>query len=92
MAKKRLDIVLVEKGFFPSREQARTAIMSKEVEVNNKIIDKAGTPVADDAKIRILGEKLPFVSRGGYKLDKAVKTFGLDLTGLVMMDVGASTG
>lgn len=92
MEKKRLDVLLVERGFFPSREQARTAIMSRRVNVGGKIIDKAGTAVADDADITVTGHQLPFVSRGGLKLDKAVKSFGLDMTGFVVADLGASTG
>lgn len=92
MAKMRLDVLLVEQGYFPSREQARTAIMSRRVSVNGQIVDKAGSPVAEDAAIAVSGNDLPFVSRGGLKLDKAVKSFALDLTGYVMADIGASTG
>ena len=92
MEKKRLDVLLVEKGLFPSREQARTAIMSRRVNVDGQIIDKAGTAVPVDAELTVTGNQLPFVSRGGLKLDKAVKSFGLDMTGYVVADLGASTG
>lgn len=92
MEKKRLDVLLVEKGLFPSREQARTAIMSRRVSVDGKIIDKAGAPVGVEAELTVTGNQLPFVSRGGLKLDKAVKSFALDMTGCVVADLGASTG
>lgn len=92
MEKKRLDVLLVEKGLFPSREQARTAIMSRRVNVDGQIVDKAGTAVAVDAELTVTGNQLPFVSRGGLKLDKALKSFGLDMTGYVVADLGASTG
>lgn len=92
MEKKRLDVLLVEKGLFPSREQARTAIMSRRVSVDGKIIDKAGAPVGVESELTVTGNQLPFVSRGGLKLDKAVKSFALDLTGCVVADLGASTG
>lgn len=90
--KKRLDILLSEKGLFPSREQARSAIMAGEVLVNEEKIDKAGAAVDINAQIRLLGEKLPYVSRGGLKLAKAICSFNLDLTGKIIIDIGASTG
>lgn len=92
MAKVRLDVLLVDGGYFPSRAQAQTAIMSRRVSVNGQIVDKAGTPVQPDADITISGHELPFVSRGGLKLDKAVKSFNLNMAGWVMADIGASTG
>ena len=92
MAKVRLDVFLYEQNYFSSREKARAAIMAGEVIVNGEKIDKAGFPVKEDAQIAIIGEKLPFVSRGGLKLDKAVKTFPIDLKDKVMADIGASTG
>lgn len=92
MAKMRLDMLLVEGGHFPSRAQAQTAIMSRRVSVNGQIVDKAGTQVQPDADIVISGQEQPFVSRGGLKLAKAVKSFAIDMTGLVMADIGASTG
>lgn len=88
----RLDVLLVEKGFFPSREQARTAIMSRRVSVDGQIVDKAGTQVSPEASLSVGGHDLPYVSRGGLKLAKALKSFDLHLDGLVMADIGASTG
>ena len=92
MKKERLDTLLVEKGFFETRSRAQAAIMAGQVLVNEQKIDKTGTQVAPDAAIRILGGDLKYVSRGGLKLEKAVACFGLDLTGKVVSDIGASTG
>lgn len=92
MAKMRLDVLLVEQGLFPSREQARTAIMSRRVSVDGQIVDKAGAQVRPEADLQVSGRQLPFVSRGGLKLAKAVQSFGLDFSGLVVADIGASTG
>jgi len=88
----RLDSLLVERGFAPARERAKRLIMAGVVLVDNRKIDKAGTLVPADAKIRILGEDIPYVSRGGLKLAKAVECFGLDLKGKTALDIGASTG
>ncbi|MDO4732126.1 MAG: TlyA family RNA methyltransferase [Bacillota bacterium] len=90
--KQRLDLLLVERGLFPSREQARAAIMAGEVLVDDMKIDKAGTAVKESCSIRLLGEKLPFVSRGGLKLAKAIESFHLDLSEKCVLDIGASTG
>ena len=90
--KERLDILLVEKNFFESRERAKRIIMSGKVLVDEKKIDKAGTLIDRDSVIRIIGEDIPFVSRGGLKLDKAIKTFAIDLNGKIAADIGASTG
>lgn len=90
--KERLDVLLVSKGFFPSRERAKAAIMAGNVYIGGRIYDKAGTPVDVDSEITVKGDTCPFVSRGGMKLEKAVQYFGLDLTGAVAMDIGASTG
>lgn len=92
MAKQRLDIVLVEKGLAPSREKAKAMIMAGKVMVENKKIEKAGTEVNPELPIRLLGENIPYVSRGGLKLEKAIQTFALDLLGKVVADIGASTG
>ena len=92
MAKMRLDVLLVEQGLFPSREQARTAIMSRKVSVDGQIVDKAGAQVHQEAALQVSGQQLPYVSRGGLKLAKAVVSFGLDFNGLVVADIGASTG
>lgn len=90
--KKRLDILLTEKGFFPSREKAKTAIMAGLVYVNKAISDKPGTSVDEDAFIEVKGDTCPFVSRGGLKLEKALNVFNLDVNNLTCLDIGASTG
>ena len=90
--KTRLDLLLVQRGLFPSREQARAAIMAGEVLVDEVKIDKAGAAVKEDCAIRLLGQKLPYVSRGGLKLEKAISVFGLDLKDKKIIDIGSSTG
>ncbi len=90
--KERLDILLVEKGICESREKAKTNIMAGLIFVDGKRVDKAGEKVKVDADIIFKGEKLKYVSRGGLKLEKAMNTFGIDLTDKVCMDIGASTG
>lgn len=92
--KERLDVLLVEKGFFPTREKAKRAIMAGLVIVNEQKIEKAGTQIKidEEPEIRIKGQVLPYVSRGGLKLEKAIKEFGLDFNGKKVLDVGSSTG
>jgi 23S rRNA (cytidine1920-2'-O)/16S rRNA (cytidine1409-2'-O)-methyltransferase len=90
--KERLDVLLVEQGFYESREKARTQIMAGKIYVDGQKADKPGTKYLRSADITDRGEKMPFVSRGGYKLDKAVKAFSIDLTGKTCLDIGASTG
>lgn len=90
--KQRLDIFLTEKNFFDSRARAKAMIMAGKIFVNGQRVDKAGTLVSSDAQIKILGENLPFVSRGGLKLQKALNVFAIDLRGKIAADVGASTG
>ncbi|KGF12249.1 rRNA methyltransferase [Peptostreptococcus sp. MV1] len=90
--KKRIDVLLVDMGFFPSREQARRTIMAGNVFVDNQRVDKAGTPVKVDSEIVVKGKPLAYVSRGGLKLEKAMNNFDLSLKGKVCMDIGASTG
>lgn len=92
MPKTRLDELLFEQGLAPSVERARALIMAARVMVNEQKVEKPGTKVADDATLRVLGEEPPYVSRGGIKLAHAVTTFQPQLTGIVAMDVGASTG
>lgn len=92
MAKVRLDVLLAEKNLVPSRERAKTTIMAGLVLVDGQKVDKAGTMVKPDAVLRILGDSIPYVSRGGLKLEKAVKEFGVQLRGCVVADIGASTG
>ena len=92
MKKIRLDQLVFNLGYTESRERAKTTIMSGLVFVNGQRADKPGTPVAPDAKIEVRGEALPFVSRGGFKLDKALKVFPVDARGKICIDCGASTG
>ncbi|TCS84044.1 23S rRNA (cytidine1920-2'-O)/16S rRNA (cytidine1409-2'-O)-methyltransferase [Tepidibacillus fermentans] len=93
MAKKeRIDTLLVEKGFFDSREKAKRSVMAGLVKVDEQVVDKPGMKVDVEAKIEVKGDIHPFVSRGGLKLLKAIETFQLDLTNKVVMDIGASTG
>ena len=90
--KKRLDVALVERGFSESREKAKALIMAGQVYVNNQKALKSGDTVKADDCLEVRGEKLPFVSRGGLKLQKAVDVFGVTLNNCVCMDIGASTG
>lgn len=88
----RLDQLLVEKGLFSSREQARRAVMAGIVEVDGRRIDKPGTSVGAAAELRLLGAREPYVSRAGRKLEAALDHFALDVEGWACLDVGASTG
>lgn len=90
--KKRLDVLLFEKGMVPSRERAKAVIMSGIVYVNNQKADKAGMSIPEDAEIEIRGKTNSFVSRGGLKIEKALNHFAIDPAGLCVMDIGASTG
>ncbi len=90
--KERIDIVLVNKGLAPSRERAKALIMEGIVFVNNQKCDKAGTNVKDTDIIDVRGKTLKFVSRGGLKLEKAMKSFELSLDKFICADIGASTG
>ena len=90
--KERLDVLLVNRGLAPSREKAKTMIMEGNVFVNNNREDKAGSTFPDDCNIEIHGKTLQYVSRGGLKLEKAMKHFDITLTDKVCMDIGASTG
>ena len=90
--KERLDVLLVKRGLAPSREKAKTIIMSGIVFVDNQREDKAGTFFKDDVNIEVRGKTLKYVSRGGLKLEKAMDCFGVQLGGKICMDVGASTG
>lgn len=91
-AKERLDKLLVERGLCASRERARAMIMAGAVLVEERVVDKAGTKVSCQAGIRLRGEDIPYVSRGGLKLAAALQEFSLAITGRVAVDVGASTG
>lgn len=91
-SKERLDVLLTQRGFFNSRERAKVEIMSGNIFVDNKMIDKPGTLVNIESKIEIKGKALPYVSRGGLKLEKALSVFNIDVEGKVAIDAGASTG
>ncbi len=88
----RLDRLLVDRALVESREKGRALIFAGQVLVNGQKVDKAGTLVPSDAGLRILGDQLPFVSRGGLKLDAALRGFSVDVRGTTVLDVGASTG
>ncbi len=90
--KERLDKLLVEKGIAQTRERARALIMAGKVAVEGRMTDKPGIQVNEETEIRLRGEESPYVSRGGEKLEGALKAFGIDPKGRVVMDVGASTG
>ena len=92
-SKKRLDVAMVERGLAESRQKAQAVIMAGEVYVDQQKVDKAGAPVTEGQQIEVRSKKaLRYVSRGGLKLEKAMKTFPLTLTGKVCADIGASTG
>ncbi len=90
--KKRLDVLLVQRGLAPSREKAKAMIMEGNVYVNGQKEDKAGAGFDTEVPIEVRGNTLAYVSRGGLKLEKAMKEFALSLDGMVCMDIGASTG
>ena len=90
--KLRQDVLLVQRGIAESREKGQAMILAGQVLVNDRKVDKAGTLVPEDADIRILGDQLPYVGRGGLKLEAALREFKIDVTGKTCLDVGASTG
>ncbi|MBP7332511.1 MAG: TlyA family RNA methyltransferase, partial [Firmicutes bacterium] len=90
--KQRLDVRLAEEGCYPSREKARAAIMAGLIFVNGQRADKPGLLIKPESNIEIRGNSLIYVSRGGLKLEKAIRSFGLELNARVVLDVGASTG
>lgn len=92
LLKERLDVLLVDKGLFQSREKAKAAIMAGIVYVDGERVDKAGTPVNADSELFVKEDICPYVSRGGLKLEKALSEFGFHLNGATCMDIGASTG
>ncbi len=92
MGKKRLDVLLTARGLAESRQKAQALIMAGEVFVKGQRVDKAGSAIPEDAEIEVRGKKLPYVSRGGLKLEKALNTFPLSVEGMTCMDTGASTG
>jgi 23S rRNA (cytidine1920-2'-O)/16S rRNA (cytidine1409-2'-O)-methyltransferase len=90
--RERLDKLLVDKGLVPSRERAQTIVMAGMVMVGDRVVDKAGSLVNPDSQIRVKGSDHPYVSRGGLKLEEALRGFQVNPKGKVTMDVGASTG
>lgn len=92
MSKARLDVTLVERGLCESRQKAQAAIMAGLVTVNGVKVSKAGAGVAESDVLEVKGPAIPYVSRGGLKLEKAMKLWNIDLTGKICADIGASTG
>lgn len=90
--RERLDKLLVDRGAVSSRERARRLVMAGAVRIAERVVDKPGALVAVDAPIAVVDDDLPYVSRGGLKLAGALDAFGIDVTGRVVLDVGASTG
>src|SRR5215471_18155480 len=90
--KLRLDKLLVERGLVASRERAQAMILAGRVLVNGQKVEKSGANVGADADVRMLGEDLKYVSRGGLKLEAALNYWQIDLNGRTCIDVGASTG
>ena len=90
--KKRLDVVLVERGLAESRQKAQAVIMAGQVYVDGQKVDKAGAPVTGEQNVEVRGKALPYVSRGGLKLEKAMELWPISLAGAVCADIGASTG
>jgi 23S rRNA (cytidine1920-2'-O)/16S rRNA (cytidine1409-2'-O)-methyltransferase len=88
----RVDLLLVERGLVPSRERARAYILAGRVLINEQKVDKPGTAVGADAVVRLLGDDMPYVSRGGLKLDGALEHWQINIHGRACLDVGASTG
>lgn len=88
----RLDMLLVDRGFFPTRNRAQAAILAGAVFVNGKPVHKPGTLVPLDATVEVKSQVCPYVSRGGLKLARALQVFGIDVRGKIAIDVGASTG
>lgn len=92
MPRERLDVILFNRGLFESREKAKAAIMAGLVYVDGERCDKPGSSYEPDCEIEIKGKPVPYVSRGGLKLEKAINEFGIDIKDCVCVDVGASTG
>jgi 23S rRNA (cytidine1920-2'-O)/16S rRNA (cytidine1409-2'-O)-methyltransferase len=90
--KVRLDKLMLQRGLAPSRERAQALVLAGRVLVNEQKIEKSGANVDEDAKLRILGDEMPYVSRGGLKLARAIEYWRIDVRGKVCMDIGASTG
>ena len=89
--KQRIDLLLVEKGLIETQEKAKRSIMAGIVYADGERVDKPGTKVNENSHLIIKGERLPYVSRGGLKLKKAIDTFQFDLKGKIVLDIGSST-
>ncbi|MFD1672798.1 TlyA family RNA methyltransferase [Agrilactobacillus yilanensis] len=93
MKKERVDVLAVAQGLFDSREQAKRSVMAGEIyDQNNQRLDKPGVKIPGDTQLQLKGRKIPYVSRGGLKLAKALKVFKIDVTDKVVLDIGSSTG
>ena len=92
MTKKRLDNLLIEKGLFETKSKAQAAIMAGDVKINGEKITKAGFQIKDTEDLNIEIQTMPYVSRGGFKLEKAIKSFNIDFSNKICLDAGASTG
>lgn len=90
--KKRLDILLLDRGYYKSRVRAKASIMAGIVSVDGRVVDKAGTMVKEDCSIKVKENPIPYVSRGGLKLQRALDLFDIDVAGKTALDTGASTG
>lgn len=90
--KTRLDVLIVDRGLAPSRERAQAILLAGSVLVNGQKMEKPGTQIAADARVEIIGEALPYVSRGGLKLEGALEDFQVSALGKICLDVGSSTG
>ncbi len=90
--KRRIDIIITERGLAESRERAKRLVMAGLVFVDGERCEKPGAAVAEDAQIEVKGEDCPYVSRGGLKLEAALDEFGIDVRGLICLDIGSSTG
>jgi len=88
----RLDKLLVDRGLVPTRERAQSLVLAAKVLVNGRILTKAGQKVPEDSEIRIIADAIPYVSRGGLKLEHAIRAFSIEVSGRIAMDVGSSTG
>jgi 23S rRNA (cytidine1920-2'-O)/16S rRNA (cytidine1409-2'-O)-methyltransferase len=91
-SKTRVDLLLVERGLVPSRERARAYILAGRVLINEQKVDKPGTSVAGDSEVRLLGDDMPYVSRGGLKLAGALENWHINVEGRACLDIGTSTG
>lgn len=93
MKKERVDVLLVSQGLFDTREQAKRAVMAGEIlGENEERLDKPGSKISVDTELHFKGKKMPYVSRGGLKLEKALKVFHISVQDKVVLDIGSSTG